>query len=103
MKKSWFFLGVSLALFPLVSDAAQTAQARMFCLSLRVQRGTALDSLGTGWTLDMTTLASGINGELAPDFFGTGYSNSTYVEMHAELWGDFSGAMAVDVPDALCV
>jgi hypothetical protein len=46
------------------SHAAQTAQARIYCLSLRFQQGT--DQIGS--TLGLTTIASSINGELAPTF-----------------------------------
>ena len=46
------------------SRAAQTAQARIFCLSLRFQQGT--DQIGS--TLDLTTIPPNINGELAPTF-----------------------------------
>src|SRR5206468_9209163 len=46
------------------SHAAQTAQARIYCLSLRFQQGT--DQIGS--TLAFSTIAPSINGELAPTF-----------------------------------
>jgi hypothetical protein len=46
------------------SHAAQTAQARIYCLSLRFQQGT--DQIGS--TLGLTTIGPSINGELAPTF-----------------------------------
>jgi hypothetical protein len=47
----------------------------------------------------MTTLATGVNGELAPDFSNSGYSNSTRVEMTWAQNGQvFPGVMFLDVP-----
>lgn len=101
MKKLLILSTLGLLFLPSVSSAAQSAKARMFCLSLRVQRGTALDDIGFRWTMDMTTLQFGINGELAPNFFASpaGFSNSTFLELEEELFGgNFSGSMVVDTP-----
>ena len=89
-------------LIPSLSPGAQTAQARLVCLSLHVQRGTANDMNGFRWTMDMTTLPAGNNGELAPSFFSspTGYSNSTYLDLYSELFEEnFAGAMVVNNPE----
>ncbi len=59
-----FAIGILLSV-SFKSLAAQPAQARLFCLSLRFQQGT--DSMGF-YTMDLTTIASGFNGELAPSF-----------------------------------
>jgi len=55
---------------------------------------------GFRWTMDLTTLAAGINGELAPDFFNSGYSNSAYIDLYSELFDDtFPGMLVLDIPN----
>ncbi len=100
MKKLGLFLAAGLSILPLSGYGAPTAQARMYCKSLRFQRGAAVDSVGFRWTMELSTLSAGINGELAPDFFNSGYSNSTYVELYSELLDHtFQGGMVLDIPD----
>jgi len=60
---------IASTLHPLLLPAAETANARIWCFSLRFQQGT--DSFGD--TLDFTTISSGVNGELAP------YRGVTYI------------------------
>ena len=68
--KRLLILGIGLAVLlsaSLVSHAAQTAQARIFCLSLRLQQGVyhGFDDV----TLDLSTISLDTpNGELAPSF-----------------------------------
>lgn len=79
--------------------ATETARVRMFCLSLQFQKGTAVDSQGTQWTVDVSTLSSGINGELRPNFLTTNYTHSAYIDVYNELLDETdSGAIAMDVP-----
>jgi len=100
MKRTMTLLLASLCLVPSINHAAQTANARLFCLSLRFQRGTANDMFGFRWTMDMTTLDFGINGELAPGFWGPAYTNGAYVELYEEFGGEtYSGGMVLDTPD----
>src|SRR6266481_1817243 len=100
MKKPGIFLAAGLIILPLSGYGAQTAQARMYCKSLRFQRGAAVDSVGFRWTMELSTLSAGINGELAPNFFSSGYSNSAYVELYSELLAPPSqGGMVLDTPD----
>ncbi len=100
MKNLGICLVAGLITLPLSGHGAQTAQARMYCESLRFQRGSAVDSVGFRWTLEMTTLQVGINGELAPGFFNNGYSNSAWVDLYSELLDDtFPGGIALDIPD----
>ncbi len=64
-------------ILPLAAPGAQTAQARMWCLSLRFQQGA--DSFGD--TLDLSTVAGTPNGELAPyngDTYGSGFALGLY-------------------------
>src|SRR5712672_2241050 len=99
MKKLFILLATGLVLLPTICPGAQTAQARLHCRSLRVQRGRATDTSGFLWTMDMTTLPVGVNAELAPDFFSSGYSNSTYVELYSEILEEtFQGLVVVDIP-----
>src|SRR5688572_8013894 len=100
MKKLLILFAFGFTLFPSPSPGAQTAQAGLVCLSLRFQRGTANDMSGIRWTMDMTTLGAGINGELAPGFWGPAYTNGAWVELEEELFGDnYSGQMVLDTPD----
>jgi len=92
MKTIWFSLGAALAVLHVNQAGAQTAQARMFCFSLRFQQGTGPG----GATLDLSTAMSGpANGELAP-YFG--------VRTHASGFSlddgffPIDGTMYLDVP-----
>src|SRR5438477_5149731 len=66
--KKLFGLLIGLMVLPLALPGAETAQARLFCLSLRFQQGT--DSSGfQDLTLDLSTISlDAPNGELAPTF-----------------------------------
>ena|SRR5436190_2538610 len=66
---------------PLLMRAAETANARIWCFSLRFQQGT--DSFDD--TLDFTTISSGVNGELAP------YNGVTYISTFLLDDFNFSG------------
>jgi hypothetical protein len=99
MKRTLILLLAGFCLAPFVNHAAQTAQARLFCLSLRFQRGTAHDMNGFVVRMELTTLNAGINGELAPVFFVGGYSNGANVELEHEFFGNWSGGIALDTPD----
>ncbi len=100
MKQVLVLLTLSSLLLPSVTHGAQTAQAKLFCLSPRFQRAAANDNIGTRWTMDLTTLNAGINGELAPDFVTGGYSNGAYLELYGELIDDtFFGIIGLDLPD----
>jgi hypothetical protein len=81
--------------------ATETAQARLFCRSLRFQQATADDLAGFQWRMNLTTLNVGINGELALDFSGSGYSHWSYTELYSE-WYDYTdtgGWIAFNVPN----
>lgn len=99
MKSLFLFIAVGgISLSPLASGA-ETAQARMYCPSPRFQEATAYDSYGFPWRLDLTTLPSGINGELAPYFLTTSYTHSAYVELYSELYEmTDQGVIGLNVP-----
>src|SRR5437867_9400926 len=97
MKSLRYLLGLAILLAPVIGLAAETAQARMYCFSPRFQRS---QDQSTFYTLDLTTLSFGVNGELAlGDFFSTGDSHSTFLILTDQLFGDqYNGAMALNVP-----
>src|SRR5438046_5637373 len=96
MSKYAAFLMAVVLFAPSVLPAAQTAQARISCLSLRFQRGSADFGLST---LDLTTSSSDVNGELAPSFDAPTHFSSfilNYVAFDEPVVGD----IAFDVPMA---
>jgi len=94
---SCLFAGILLAC-PLVCQGSQTAKASIFCYSIRFQRG--IDPNGN-YFLDLGSTTAGTDGELALDFFSSGYTHSAYLSLTDELFGDMvPGQMAIDVPDA---
>ncbi len=100
MKRSFILTMAGLLLFSAASRASETAHARLYCVSLQFQRATVHDSYGFQWTMDLTTLSSGINGELSPYFLNAPYSHSAYLEIYSELFDENdSGAFTVDVPE----
>ena len=63
MKRLWIVIIAALAFLPLLSKAAETAQVRLFCWSLRVFQGS--DTFGD--TLDLSSIGGPpYNGELFP-------------------------------------
>jgi hypothetical protein len=99
MKRFFIVAAAGLVLLTAASHGAETAQARLYCLSPRFQAASTDDSYGFRWRLDMTTLPSGVNGELALDFFNSGFTHSTYIDLYSELYDEADpGAMAVNVP-----
>jgi hypothetical protein len=81
--------------------AAQNAQARLHCWSLRFSSASATGSGGFAWELDLTTVNSVYNGELAPDRFNTGYTHWSWGDLYYELDEEtYPGFLALDVPNA---
>ena len=68
-----------LALSPFPATAAQTAQATLFCFSLRFQQGS---STAGDFTLDLTTAdpPAAPNGELAPTRYNLSWYDATFGE-----------------------
>ncbi len=100
MKSNFFLLLLTGGLLSsIAARGAETARARLFCLSLQFAQATAFDSYGFQWRMNLTTLSSGINGELAPYFLTTNYTHSAYVEIYSELYDTTDqGAIGLDVP-----
>jgi hypothetical protein len=100
MKPLFILFAAGTFLFSTASYGAETAHARLYCLSPQFQEATAYDSYGFQWRLDLTTLSSGDHGELALDFFNSGYTHSTYIDLYSELYEETDpGAMVMNVPD----
>jgi hypothetical protein len=96
MKLVRYLLTGIVFLSPLASRGAEQAQTTIYCYSLQFQQG--LDPNGN-YYLNLTSLSGSLNGELAPDFFASGYTHSTYLSLVDELLGStLSGKMALDVP-----
>ena len=87
MKKILFLVTAGWLLCPMPNRGAETAQARMYCLSLQFQEAATTSSDGFQLTLDLTTLSSGINGELEPFFLTTNYTHSAYFQLYDDLYG----------------
>jgi hypothetical protein len=75
--------------------SAQNAQAKIWCLSLRFQRGADQNNLSS---LDLTTIPPAINGELAPDFSNSASTHYSYLYLTDDLYGDQTRILALDVP-----
>jgi hypothetical protein len=92
MKRFLIVLMAVWFLFSATSQGAETAHARLYCLSLHFQEGTTY-----GGTLDLSTIGGPpYNGELMP------YSGRTWVSGLALVWsgiGD-SGTIYVNLPPA---
>src|SRR2546430_1539600 len=78
------------------AQAAQTAQARLFCLSVRFHQAMSSDG---EFTLDLTTIdpSVAINGELAPSF-GTPTHLSLFHEYDTIFDEAMDGFIEFDVP-----
>lgn len=85
------------ALLPCARLSAQEAQAKAWCLSLRVQRGADQNNLTF---LDLTSIPPAFNGELAPDFSDSAYSHYSYLYLTDDLYGDQTGMLALTIPDS---
>jgi hypothetical protein len=92
MKRFLILLMAGWFLFSATSQGAETAHARLYCLSLHFQEGTTY-----GGTLDLSTIGGPpYNGELMP------YSGRTWVSGLALVWsgmGD-SGTIYINLPPA---
>jgi type II secretory pathway pseudopilin PulG len=95
--KNFLVLAIAAAmLLPGALHAAQTAQARMFCLSLRFQPGQS----AAGSTLELSTYDAVSNGELAPNFDpSVDISHVSLFQLNdSSGFGPISGILYVNVP-----
>lgn len=89
MKILWVLLTVQLFTFSFPTRAAQTAQARLVCLSLRFHQGSA----GFGSTLNLSSIAGTPNGELLPG--GVNYVSGIILDAFGY---PVTGTMSVALP-----
>jgi hypothetical protein len=87
-------LVIASTVHPLLTRAAETANARIWCFSLRFQQGT--DASGFD-TLDFTTISSGINGELEP-YRGVMYVTTFVLDDSTSLGLMINGTMYLNLP-----
>ncbi len=93
MKRFFIFLTAVFLFCPMTNHGSETAQARLFCLSLRFQEGTTY-----GGTLDMSTIGGPpYNGELRP------YSGRSWDSGLALDWSGMAdnGVIYVNLPPAV--
>jgi len=83
-------VAIASAFLPFIANSAETAAARIWCLSLRFQQGS--DSFGD--TLDLSTISGTPNGELAP------YNGLTYISVFTlDISGQpINGRMQLSLP-----
>lgn len=94
------FLGLAvLILTPVVCLAVQTAQVRMYSLSLRFH--TSTDQSGA-FSIELSTITNSNNGELGPYFyfFDPGFTHSAYLDLSDVLDDHMYGAMDLSVPQS---
>lgn len=91
MKSHLVSLLAGLVLIPLFSHAAQTADARLYCESLRFQQA----QFGE-YTLDLTTVGGAPNGELTPV---TGpYTHGSFFVLEDPFFGAIDGEIYFSTP-----
>ncbi len=95
MKNFFRFIVGSLAILPLALYSAQTADLRMYCLSLKFARGTGVFGL---YKLDFTGVDNAVNGELYPVFNPSVPSHFTSLILTDESDQEIPGNMFLDVP-----
>lgn len=95
MRKLMVSLVVGLLMVPAVIEAAQTAQARIYCLSVNLSQGSGPFGL---YSLNLTTSETGLNGELAPSFGGV-YTHWSGLALRDEtLFQTYPGQLVLDLP-----
>lgn len=95
MKKYFAAVMVGLVLLADISQGAEIANTRIYCLSLRFDRGVGPFNL---YSLDFTGINNGINGELYP-VFGQPRTHYTTLILTDESDEEIPGSMFLDVPD----
>ncbi len=99
MKKTIFLGLAGSILISTACYAAQTAQARMYSLSLRFHHAT--DQSGY-FSIDLSTITNSNNGELGPYFyfFNPSITHSAYLDLTDLLGDHMFGAMDLSVPQS---
>jgi len=84
---------VGLVSHPWLTPAAETANSRIWCLSLRFQEG----SDGSGDTLDLSSIAGSYNGELLP-YNGLTYVSAFYLDAFNSSGLTVNGTIYINLP-----
>jgi hypothetical protein len=95
MKLFFIFLAVGCFLVSTVSQGAETARARLYCMSLRFQQGTT-----SGGTLNLSSVGGPpYNGELLPTFGdSSGNPWGSYFFLYYGGYGTIPGTIYVNLP-----
>jgi hypothetical protein len=93
MKQLFILLTAGWLLYPITNHGSETAQARLYCLSLRFQQGTTY-----GGTLNLSsTGGSPYNGELLP-YSISGREWASYFFLYYGGYGTIPGTIYVNLP-----
>lgn len=85
-----------LSLMPIQSKAAGPAHARLYCQSIKFQRGNDQNGL---YSLDFTTINNGVNGELGPLQAGADFSHGCWFNYNDGIFDEvIPGLLNLDVP-----
>ncbi|HEU5123522.1 MAG TPA: hypothetical protein VFW05_05595 [Verrucomicrobiae bacterium] len=96
MNRFLILAATGLSLVPMQLKAAGPAQARLYCQSIKFQRGNDQNNL---YSLEFTTLNSGINGELAPLQADADFSHGCWFNYNDGIFDEvIPGLMNLDVP-----
>ena len=95
MKRFLILLTAGWLLYPITNYGAETAQARLYCMSLRFQQGTI-----SGGTLNISTIGgTSYNGELMPTYLSDA-SGNPWGSGLALVWSGYAdgGSIYVNLP-----
>ena len=95
MKQLFILLMAGWLLYPITNHGAETAQVRLYCMSLRFQQGTI-----SGGTLNISTIGgTSYNGELMPTFMSDA-SGNPWGSGLALVWSGYAdgGSIYVNLP-----
>jgi hypothetical protein len=95
MKQIATLLVVGACFFPLIAFGTESAHAKTWCLSLRFYHGSGQSGR---YSLDLSTLESGVNSELTP--IGGSPDHGAYLVIKDDLWGgQYWGSIYLNVPN----
>jgi hypothetical protein len=94
MKNTLILVSAVLNLFGFTIQASETTSTRLFCWSPRFGEGTEPNGL---YSLELTTLSSGVNGELAP--IQGNYSHGCWFNLNDFIFDEtIPGTMNLNIP-----
>jgi hypothetical protein len=84
-------------LLPTSMQAVQSATARMWCWSVKFGRGSG--GWGALWSVDLTAISSGVNGELMPVDASRSHWATVLFNDETMAYDPIPGSMYLDLPD----